>query len=122
MSTLDIRSALLGPFLDAAREAGLREPSEVYASPVGTTATITYTPDLTAPEQAIVDTIARLSVGTTLVTPAEYDAIRDDIVVIRDLRQLGRNAFMALTAADRDRQLYDAQAATTTILLALLRE
>jgi hypothetical protein len=48
--------------------------------------------------------------------------LRAPVQTIRDLRQMGRNAFMALTAAERDRLLYDAQAATTTILLALLRE
>lgn len=82
---------------------------------------VSWDPPLTAQQQATYDAIA-LKYRAVRIEPEEWAAIRDDIVVIRDLRQLGRNAFMALTAADRDRALYDAQAATTTILLALLRE
>jgi hypothetical protein len=83
----------------------------------------TFEPPLTAQEQATLDDVLRMvRAGMTDLTLAQYQAIRPHLVTIRDLRQMGRNAFMALTAAERDRLLYDAQAATTTILLAMLRE
>jgi hypothetical protein len=82
-----------------------------------------FDPPLDAQEQTTYDSLLALArSGMEHLTPDEYATIRPQLVIIRDLRQMGRNAFMALTAAERDRLLYDAQAATTTILLALLRE
>lgn len=122
MTTISLTNHRADAVRQALSEAGLRGPTSYGAdSPRGPT-TLTWEPDLTTEEQAAVDALVRLSVGAVIITPAELQAIRDDIVVIRDLRQLGRNPFMALTAADRDRALYDAQSATTTILLAMLRE
>jgi hypothetical protein len=82
----------------------------------------TFDPPLTSQEQATLDLIIKYVRSGMTVTYAGYLAIRPHLTTIRDLRQMGRNAFMALTAAERDRLLYDAQAATTTILLAMLRE
>ena len=82
-----------------------------------------FDPPLTASEQATYAILVPLArSGIIHLTPAEYADIRAQLVTIRDLRQMGRNAFMALTAAERDRLLYDAQSAATTILLAILRE
>jgi hypothetical protein len=81
---------------------------------------LTFTPDLTPAQVATLDLVVQAA-DANLPTSV-YDSVRPHVQTIRDLRQLGRNAFMALTAAERDRLLYDAQAATTTILLALLRE
>lgn len=83
------------------------------------TRTLLFPRDLAAAETEVVEAFIR---SMARLTVADRDAIRPSIVVIRDLRQMGRNAFMALTATERDRLLYDAQAATTTILLAVLRE
>jgi hypothetical protein len=114
-------------YLIAATEgvAVVRPPTEARVT--ADTLTLTFTPDLTAGEVTTVTGIVADVVGfalsqSTPATLAAYKAIRPDIQNIRDLRQMGRNAFMALSAAERDRLLYDAQAATTTILLALLRE
>jgi hypothetical protein len=97
--------------------ANLRHPLDADGE------TFTFDPPLTAPEQATLDDVLRMfRAGMTDLTLAQYQAIRPHLTTIRDLRQMGRNAFMALTAAERDRLLYDAQAATTTILLAMLRE
>lgn len=83
--------------------------------------TYSYDPDLTPAQlvtlQGILDA-AKAAVG---MSGSEYDAIRPQIQSLRDFRQLGRNAFIALAQNERDRQLYDAQTATTIILLALLR-
>jgi hypothetical protein len=120
MSTFVFPASRAGALTQALHEAGFRSPSSTDGDP--RSITLTYEPDLSPAEQATFDSVARLAVGAAIITTAEYDTIRPDIQTIRDLRQMGRNAFMALTAAERDRLLYDAQAATTTILLALLRE
>jgi hypothetical protein len=97
--------------------ANLRRPLDANGE------AFTFEPPLSSPEQATFDDVVRLwRSGMTHLTLAQYQAIRPHLTTIRDLRQMGRNAFMALTAAERDRLLYDAQAATTTILLAMLRE
>lgn len=81
---------------------------------------LVFEADLTAPELAALD--ALVTATRSPFPPGEYDRIRPALQVLRDLRQLGRAPFLALTAAERDRQLYDAQTATTIILLALLRD
>lgn len=63
----------------------------------------------------------RQAIGLPLTTE-EYNAVRTQMQTLRALRQMGRNAFMALTAAERDRMLYDAFTATTTVLLSILRD
>jgi hypothetical protein len=82
-----------------------------------------FDPPLTAEEQttyALLVALARS--GMKHLSPTEYQTVRTNLAALRDFRQLGRNAFMALTAAERDRQLYDAQTATTIVLLAILRD
>lgn len=51
-----------------------------------------------------------------------YTAVREQLQTLRSLRQLGRNAFMGLSAAERDRLIYDALTAQTIIDLAILRD
>lgn len=126
VSTID-RQDLQAPLRFAIAErlrllciAHLREPS---IRDDGTNWIATFTPDLTADEVTklgLLMAVARS--GMAQITPAEWDRIRPELQALRDFRQLGRNAFMALTAADRDRALYDAQTSTTIILLALLRD
>lgn len=124
MTTLTVRRSVGDAILNAANEIGFRRPSGIMQSLPngGPTVDITYDPDLTPEEQATWDTLAQLATGATLITPAELDTIRPSMVALRDLRQMGRAAFMALTAAERDRLSYDAHVATTMILLAILRD
>lgn len=126
MSTHDLPWHPSASVLDAlpAIAAAVRAPTGLRQTP--TTLSLDFTPDLTAPQLALVqgvvaELVARADAPVTL-TAAEWAAIRPQVQSLRDLRQLGRNAFMALTAAERDRALYDAQTATTIILLAILRE
>lgn len=100
--------------------AAIRQPASFYLDS-DTGPVLTFDPPLTAQEQAVYTGLVDVARSPVSITPAEYDAIRPQLQDLRDLRQLGRNAFMALTAAERDRQLYDAQTNTTIILLALLR-
>jgi hypothetical protein len=104
--------------------AALRRPVSYGLD--GATLAVTFDPDLSAAEVTTFDsffvlreTLARQAVPMNAAT---YATVRPQIQALRDLRQMGRNAFMNLTAAERDRLLYDAQTSTTIILLALLRE
>lgn len=81
-----------------------------------------FEPPLSASEEATWDLIQAIARSGLNVAPDDYAVIRTNLQAIRDLRQMGRAAFMALTAAERDRLMYDAQSATTTILLAILRD
>ena len=101
----------------------LRRPNGVATDSETGAPIIDFVPPLTAQEQTTYDgLLAFARSGFDHLTPTEYANIRPQLTVIRDLRQLGRNAFMQLDANERDRRLYDAQSATTTILLAILRE
>jgi hypothetical protein len=120
MTSIIVPSSLAQTVLALSAAAGLRPGRmEGDGSP---DRTLVYDPDLSPAEQATFDLALSLAKAHQQMTREAFAAIRPDVQVIRDLRQMGRNAFMALTAAERDRLLYDAQAATTTILLALLRE
>lgn len=81
----------------------------------------TFEPDLTLAEEAkLADLIAVAQSGLRM-TSDQYDAVRTQMQTLRDLRQMGRNAFMGLSQAERDRALYDAFTATTQVFLAILR-
>jgi hypothetical protein len=95
----------------------LRLPTTEYRD-----GTMEFTPPLTAEEQATFATLQKMASIQTSWTPALYDQVRPQLQVLRDLRQLGRNAFMQLAANDRDRMIYDALVAQTIIDLALLRD
>lgn len=81
---------------------------------------LTFEVDLSPAEVATLDLIVQAAAAN--LPTSVYDSVRPHVQTLRDLRQMGRSAFMALTAVERDRLVYDAQSATTTILLALLRE
>lgn len=85
--------------------------------------TLDFDPPLSAEERttyALLLALARS--GMDHLTPSDWAAIRPHLQTLRDFRQFGRAAFMAQTAAERDRMLYDAQVATMAVLLTLLRD
>jgi hypothetical protein len=82
-----------------------------------------FDPPLDAAEQTTYESLLGLARSETVrQTPAEFTAIREQLQVLRALRQLGRNAYMGLTAAERDRMMYDAMVAVTVILIGQYRE
>jgi hypothetical protein len=99
----------------AVREA-VRQPDRDLGAPNATERTLEWDTDLSAAEA---QTVAR---SAEPMTTEAYAAVRAQMQTLRDLRQLGRNAFMQLAANDRDRMLYDALVAQTIIDLALLRD
>lgn len=94
----------------------------VFAPDDPTQCELVWNPDLSAADQSTADAILRSLLSEEPMTTQQYKDVRAQVQVLRDLRQLGRNAFMALPAADRDRMLYDALVAQTIIDLALLRD
>lgn len=98
----------------------VRAPSEYGSNESGDF--LIFEPTLTPAEQAIVDNIKASLDSPITLTVAEWDAIRPELQSLRGLRQMGRNAFMALTAAERDRLIYDALTSQTIIDLAILRD
>jgi hypothetical protein len=107
---------------DLALAAFGRCPASYELDQYGVPILVDFVPPLTTEEQATLALLVAVARSPVALTTGEYSAIRSHVQALRDFRQLGRNAFMALTAAERDRQLYDAQTATTIVLLALLRE
>lgn len=83
---------------------------------------LVFDPPLTAEEEPVYDALLHIARSTELMTVGQYDAVREQMQTLRALRQMGRNAFMALSAAERDRALYDAFTATTQVLLSILRD
>jgi hypothetical protein len=127
MTSIEVHVDLTSRLQSILSAAGFREPSIRAVSGIiilpGEPTLFVYDPDLSAQEQATFDdALARVRSSMGHLTSAQYAAVRDQMQVLRDFRQLGRSAFMALTAAERDRQLYDAQTATTIVLLAILRD
>ena len=98
----------------------LRAPSE-YIREDGVNRLV-FDPPLTPEEDAVYQTLVKIAASVDLMTVALYNSIRPQMQVLRDLRQMGRNAFMALSAAERDRLIYDALTAQTIIDLAILRD
>lgn len=85
----------------------------------GDRGTLIFRADLTPEQSATVQTIIDTA---TPLDPASYAALRSEMQTLRALRQMGRNAFMDLTAAERDRAMYDAFTSVTKVLLAILRD
>lgn len=81
-----------------------------------------FNPPLTAAEQTALDNLTAWLRSGLNVSFADYPAIRTNLQTLRDLRQLGRPAFLAQTTAQKERQLYDALVADTILWLAVLRE
>jgi hypothetical protein len=82
----------------------------------------TFTPDLTTEEAARFADLQTLLLSPVTLSLAERDAIRPFIAEGRDFRQLGRAAFMALSATERDRMIYDVLVGRIIVELALFRE
>lgn len=111
-------------FIRLARER-LRAPVESWVAPVHNwdangEFVFTFDPPLDPTEQAQYDAI-RKAVKVAM-TPEVYALVRSQMQSLRDLRQMGRAGFMALTAAERDRLTYDALTDVTRVLVALLRD
>ena len=82
-----------------------------------------FDPPLTVEEQAVYARLVRaLRSAVQGITPDEWLAIEDDLAAMRTFRQQTQAQFMALTATQRDRALFDAINAQTNVLRALLRD
>jgi hypothetical protein len=100
----------------------LRAPDGYATDDVTGEPVLIFDPPLTNEEQATLANLLGLARSRLDVAPEDFATIRTNLQALRDLRQMGRAAFMALTAAERDRLIYDALVADTVIWLAVLRD
>ena len=86
-------------------------------------AALVFVPPLTVEELAVYARLERaVRSAVPGITPDEWLAIEDDLAVLRTFRQQTQAQFMALTATQRDRALFDVINAQTNVLRALLRD
>lgn len=120
--TYAVPSALV---LDAqSAAASVRTPTTVaYAAD---TLTLTYAPDLDAPTAALVDAAVAdvLARERALVdlTSGDYAAIKPHLAVGRRMLAQSRAEFMAKTATERDRELFESDQAKWRVIFRLLRD
>ena len=82
-----------------------------------------FAPPLTVEEQAVYARLLRaMRSAVPGLTPDEWLAIENDLAAMRTFRQQTQAQFMALTATQRDRALFDVVNAQTNVLRALLRD
>lgn len=106
----------------AIRASAIRQPDRDLGAPRAETRTLEWDSDLSPAELQTITDVRSIARTLQPMSTDQYAVLRPQMQALRDLRQLGRNAFMALTAADRDRMLYDALVAQTIIDLAILRD
>lgn len=88
----------------------------------GTTTLLRWVDDLTPEELVEVNHLLDMAHSETGLSVEGYADIRAQMQTLRALRQMGRNAFMALTAAERDRLTCDALVAVTQIFISMQRD
>jgi hypothetical protein len=120
MSTFQFPASRAGALTQALHEAGFRSPTSTEGTPK--VITLTYEPDLTPEEQATFDTVSRLAVGASLLTPEERTLLEPRVLGLRTFRGQSQSEFMAKTANARDRELFDAVNDLAAIVLRLLRD
>lgn len=122
MSTVTLPQAQATALVQALREAGFRPYQSFGSSTVTGPVDIVWTPDFSPEEQATVDTLMKLAVGSTLLSTADRAALEPRLVALRTFRQQSQSEFMAKTATQRDRESFDAATDLAAIVLRLLRD
>lgn len=122
MTTIRVETQLIVPVRDAVATVRPANQVSAYASDDPTMGELTWTPDLSASDSAAITAIVAAYRMQRPMDRATYDAVRTQMQVLRDLRQMGRNTFMGLSAVERDRALYDAFTAATQVFLSILRD
>lgn len=102
--------------------AYLRAPSGASTSDAGEPV-LEFAPPLDAAEQVVFADLLRMARShITGLSFAEFVALDADLAALRAFRQQSQAEFMALTATQRDRALFDVVNAQTNVLRALLRD
>lgn len=86
MTTRVVRGDLVNGVIAACALAGVPIPTDsesATGSMVRANVTIGWNPDLSAQNQATVDSIIKLAVGSTLLSPAERTALEPDFNTLR---------------------------------------
>jgi hypothetical protein len=110
------------PTLDAIPASGLRAP-DTDGSIVAPTVVCTWTPDLSAAEQAILDDLGAMTrAHITGLSLDEYRRMVPDLATLKTFRQMAQADWMALTANAREKQTFDVLNALQALVRALLRD
>lgn len=121
MTTLTVATNRAPAVMASLFDAGLPQPTSISATP-GQPATFTWTPDLTAQQATTLALLDKLTVGATLMTPAERTALEPQMVTGRAFLALSQAEFIALAQNARDRMLFDNVSATWRVIFRLLRD
>jgi hypothetical protein len=109
------------PLIDLVRRH-LRSPSNVTGDPATGALTLHFVPDLTAAEVTTLARIDAIARGGRSLTPTDWAAIEPRLTAIRTYRQQSQAEFMAKTATQRDRELFDLGNDLAAVVLRLLRD
>lgn len=120
MSSVVVPATSVWDVLALLQTAGIRQPAITGAEEGPRT--FTWTPDLTATEQTTVDSVVAAARSATGLAPSDYAAVRTQMQTLRAIRQAGRNAYVNMAEADRNRVDYDAFVAVLEIMLKLFRD
>lgn len=114
-------SADPGGFLSAV-SSEIRAPAWVAGDAAGSVV-YTFVPDLTTDEVAVLAALVRaFRQHDVRITLAELQALEPHLATLRTFQQQSQAQFMALTATQRDRALFDVDTAIIRVLRALLRD
>jgi hypothetical protein len=125
MTDIVVTRDLVQPLAAACEAAGLPRFTEELGVPLGTnpaTRILRWTPDLSPEQVTTLTALTKTATGTALLSPADYAALEPRLAAIRLLRQQSQAEFMAKTANQRDRELFDLGNDLAAIVLRLLRD
>ena len=100
----------------------LRAASDVTGDPVTGAITYHFIPDLTTVEATELGRLEDLARANADMQPADMSAIAPRREALKVFRQQSASEFMAKTATQRDRELFDATTDLIAIVLRLLRD
>ena len=121
MTQLVVRGDLASGIQEACVLLGIMSPTIVSGS-FTAAATLQWTPDLSPADLVTVQSIVKLSIGSTLVTPAERVSIEGDIANGRQFLNSTKAQYLALTQAQRDGIEFDNLTSIWRVLRVFLRD
>lgn len=125
MTQITVRGDLVQGVLAACALAGIRPPSRASwttGTLVPQTSVVEWLPDLSTNDLATVNTIVKLAVGASLLTPAERTALEPRLASGRTWLALNQSTFRGLTENAMRDQVLDSVSALWRVIFMLLRD
>ena len=119
MTTAQLSQAAIDVLFRDGAALGIRPP---VVTSSGDPRTCEWTPDLSAAEQSVLAFIQSAAKAAVTITPAERQALEPFLATGRLFVGQSQSQFMALTAAERDRMLFDNVTGIWRVLFRLLRD